>query len=110
MRETGLAKVLAGVGDSGNLVLCTREGLRAISRDELLVLRFCAGRVAHPAAVARVVDDRAAARRDRPGAQLVGSFRAVNDCEAAPNSEQAGDQRPQSSARKLRPSSSPVPK
>ncbi len=54
LREAGLVKVLAGVGDSGRLVLCTREGLRAVSRDELPVPRFSAGRVAHSAALARV--------------------------------------------------------
>ncbi len=54
LREAGLVKVLAGVGDSGRLVLCTREGLRAAGRAELPVPRFSAGRVAHAAEVARV--------------------------------------------------------
>jgi len=54
LREAGLVEVLAGVGDSGRLVLCTREGLRAVSRGELPVPRFSAGRVAHSAALARV--------------------------------------------------------
>jgi len=54
LREAGLVKVLAGVGDSGRLVLCTREGLRAVCRNELPVPRFSAGRVAHAAAAARV--------------------------------------------------------
>lgn len=54
LREAGLVRVLAGVGDSGRLLLCTREGLRAVSRDELPVPRFSPGRVAHSAALARV--------------------------------------------------------
>src|SRR5262245_45661131 len=54
LREAGLVEVLPGVGDSGRLVLCTRDGLRAVFRGELSVPRFSPGIVRHTAAVARV--------------------------------------------------------
>jgi hypothetical protein len=54
LREAGLVEVLAGVGDSGKLVLCTRAGLRAVFRGELPVPRFSPGTVRHTAVVAQV--------------------------------------------------------
>ncbi|MGA8745479.1 MAG: hypothetical protein WB507_06420 [Solirubrobacterales bacterium] len=66
LREACLLEVLPGVGDSGRLLLCTREGLRALSRDDLPVPRFSAGRVAHSAAAARV-----AVELERRGRQLL---------------------------------------
>jgi hypothetical protein len=54
LRLAGLVEVLPGVGDSGRLVLCTREGLRAVFRGELPVPRFSPGTVRHTAAVAGV--------------------------------------------------------
>lgn len=45
LREPGLLEVLPGVGDSGRLLSCTREGLRAVSRTELPVPRFSPGRL-----------------------------------------------------------------
>jgi hypothetical protein len=54
LRLAGLVEVLPGVGDTGRLVLCTREGLRAVFRGELPVPRFSPGTVRHTAMVARV--------------------------------------------------------
>ena len=54
LRLAGLVEVLPGVGDTGRLVLCTREGLRAVFRGELPGPRFSPGTVRHAAAVARV--------------------------------------------------------
>jgi hypothetical protein len=54
LRLAGLVKVLPAVGDTGRLVLCTRDGLRAVFRGELPVPRFSPGTVRHTAAVARV--------------------------------------------------------
>jgi hypothetical protein len=54
LREAGLVEVLAGVGDSGKLVLCTRAGLRAVFRGELPMPRFSPGTVQHTAITARV--------------------------------------------------------
>jgi hypothetical protein len=54
LREAGLVEVLAGVGNSGKLVLCTRTGLRAVFRAELPVPRFSPGTVQHTAIAARV--------------------------------------------------------
>jgi hypothetical protein len=57
LRLAGLVEVLPGVGDTGRLVLCTRDGLRAVFRSELPVPRFCPGTVRHTAAAARVAVD-----------------------------------------------------
>ena len=54
LRLAGLVEVLPGVGDTGRLVLCTRDGLRAVFRGELPVPRFSPGTVRHTAVVARV--------------------------------------------------------
>jgi hypothetical protein len=54
LREAGLVEGLPGVGDSGRLVLCTRDGLRAVFRGELPVPRFSPGTVRHTAVAARV--------------------------------------------------------
>jgi hypothetical protein len=54
LREAGLVEVLAGFGESGRLVLCTRSGLRAVGRSELALARFSAGRVHHSAVAARI--------------------------------------------------------
>jgi hypothetical protein len=54
LRESGLAEVLPGVGDTGRLVICTRSGLRAVFRGELPVPKFSPGTVRHTAEVARV--------------------------------------------------------
>ena len=54
LRAAGLVEVLPGVGDSGRLLLGTREGQRAVFRDDLPLPRFSAGRIAHSAAAASV--------------------------------------------------------
>lgn len=54
LREAGLVEVLAGFGESGRLVLCTRSGLRAASRGELPLPRFSAARVQRMAVTARI--------------------------------------------------------
>jgi hypothetical protein len=54
LRLAGLVEVLPGVGDTGRLVLCTRDGLRAVFRGELPVPRFSPGTVRHHAMAARV--------------------------------------------------------
>lgn len=54
LRESGLAEVLPGVGDTGRLVICTRSGLRAVFRSDLPVPKFSPGTVRHTAEVARV--------------------------------------------------------
>jgi hypothetical protein len=54
LRLAGLVEVLPGVGDTGRLVLCTRDGLRAVFRGELPVPRFSPGTVRHTAVVAQV--------------------------------------------------------
>jgi hypothetical protein len=54
LRLAGLVDVLPGVGDTGRLVLCTRDGLRAVFRGDLPVPHFSPGIVRHTAAVARV--------------------------------------------------------
>lgn len=66
LREAGLVQVLPGVGDTGRLVLCTRDGLRAVFRGELPVPRFSPGAVRHTAAVARL-----AVRLERSGATVL---------------------------------------
>jgi len=57
LRLAGLVEVLPGVGDTGRLILCTREGLRAVFRGELPVPRFSPGTVRHTAIVARLAID-----------------------------------------------------
>jgi hypothetical protein len=57
LRLAGLVEVLPGVGDTGRLILCTRDGLRTVFRGELPVPRFTPGTVRHTAAVARVAID-----------------------------------------------------
>ncbi len=54
LREAGLVEVLAGLGNSGRLVLCTPRGLQTIGRGELPRARFSPGRLRHDAAAARV--------------------------------------------------------
>jgi hypothetical protein len=54
LRLAGLVEVLPGVGGTGRLILCTRDGLRAVFRGELPVPRFSPGTVRHAAVVARV--------------------------------------------------------
>ncbi len=54
LRESGLAEVLPGVGDTGRLVICTRSGLRAVFRGDLPVPKFSPGTVRHTAEAARV--------------------------------------------------------
>ena len=57
LRAAGLVEVLPGVGDSGRLLLGTREGHRAVRRDGLPLPRYSPGRVAHTAAAASVAID-----------------------------------------------------
>ena len=54
LRAAGLVEVLPGVGDSGRLLLGTREGKRAVFRGELPLSRFSAGRILHAAVNAHV--------------------------------------------------------
>ncbi len=54
LRGAGLIEVLPGVGYSGRLLLGTREGQRAVLRDDLPLPRYSPGRIAHTAAAARV--------------------------------------------------------
>ena len=54
LRAAGLIEVLPGVGDSGRLLLGTREGQRAVFRGELPVPRYSPGRIAHTAAAVSV--------------------------------------------------------
>lgn len=54
LREAGLVEVLAGVGETGRLVLCTRSGLRAAGRGELPVPRFSPATIFHSAVAGRV--------------------------------------------------------
>ncbi len=54
LRAAGLVEVLPGVGDSGRLLLGTREGQRAVFRGELPLPRFSAGRILHSAVNANV--------------------------------------------------------
>jgi hypothetical protein len=54
LRAAGLIEVLPAVGNSGRLLLGTREGQRAVLRGELPVPRFSPGRIAHSAVNAHV--------------------------------------------------------
>ena len=54
LRERGLVEVLPAFGDSGQLVICSRRGLRAVFRADLPIPKFSPGSVRHTAEVARV--------------------------------------------------------
>ena len=54
LRERGLVEVLPAFGNSGQLVVCSRRGLRAVLREDLPVPKFSPGSVRHTAEVARV--------------------------------------------------------
>lgn len=62
LREHGLINVLPSFGDSGRLLLCTREGLRACGRDELRPARISLASLIHESTVAML-----AARLERAG-------------------------------------------
>jgi hypothetical protein len=66
LREAGLIEVLPGFGNSGRLVLCTRQGLRAAGRGGLPAPRFSPATLLHSAAVASV-----AAKLEREGHRLL---------------------------------------
>jgi hypothetical protein len=54
LRERGLVEVLPAFGDSGQLVVCSRRGLRAVFREDLPIPKFSPGSIRHTAEVARV--------------------------------------------------------
>jgi hypothetical protein len=54
LREAGLIEVLPGVGASGRLCLCTRQGLRAVGRTELRTPTYSLGTLIHDAVAARI--------------------------------------------------------
>lgn len=66
LREAGLIEVLAGIGNSGRIVVCLRPGLRAVCRQELPTPRPSLASLVHSCATASV-----AARLERDGHRVL---------------------------------------
>ena len=66
LREAGLIEVWPGIGKSGRIVICKRDGLRAVCREELSTPRPSPATLIHSYTTATV-----AARLERQGGRLL---------------------------------------